>query len=501
MKHAACPITVLAIALCPMALAQQAPFTTSLLPSPPQPNRVTVAQVDAGGTLDLLVTHPTTGQLSLWLGVGDATFNGPIPVAVGGTPFDVATGDLDGDGDLDLAVSDRVESVVRVLAGDGLGSFTLAGTWSVGASPRTVELLDMDGDGNLDAVVACHGLEGITTLFGAGDLSLPTRVDTVVGQALLHFAAGDFELDGDIDLALYHEIDIPYALLLVRNDGAGGLTADPPLIASGTGTWGVVADFTGDGYPDLAQVESEFLATEAGYFINDGSGSFPSFGGLFLAEGRIAAGDLDADGRTDLVGTQTSGALVIGANVQQLAPKASIPPYPTAGDLRDLALADFDGDGYDDAVTVHGATNRILVHRNTICPAGSSFCSLTGSLSPFGGGTQPLTLDAGPGHAGAIYVILGSFSGTSPGLPIGSVTLPLNPVDPYFDFTLTNPGAAPLTMGLGVLDADGRAQAGVAIPPGTLALIDLSVDHAYLLLDPGAAAPVTFASNAVELAF
>ncbi|QDU65466.1 hypothetical protein [Engelhardtia mirabilis] len=56
-------------------------------------------------------------------------------------------------------------------------------------------------------------------------------------------------------------------------------------------------------------------------------------------------------------------------------------------------------------------------------------------------------------------------------------------------------------MGLGVLDADGRAQAGVAIPLGTLVLIDRSVDHAYLLLAPGAPQPVTFPSNSVELGF
>lgn len=166
---------------------------------------------------------------------------------------------------------------------------------------------------------------------------------------------------------------------------------------------------------------------------------------MFLAQERLAAGDLDVAGWTELVATRTDGSLVVGSNIQQSAPVASIPPYPTAGDLRDLALADFDGDGYVDGVPVHGASDRILVHSNTICPAGATFCSLTASISAFGGGTQPLTLDAGPGHAGSIYVVLGSFSGTSPGLAIGSVTLPLGPADPYFGFTLSNPGATPVT--------------------------------------------------------
>jgi len=110
------------------------------------------------------------------------------------------------------------------------------------------------------------------------------------------------------------------------------------------------------------------------------------------------------------------------------------------------------------------------------------------------GGQQELTLHLDSSHAGEPYVLLGSLSGSSPGIPVGAFTLPLVP-DAYTSFLLANPGAGPLSPVVGVLDGNGRAQAAFTLQPGTApALAGLSAHHAFLTWNAGFA--VSAVSNA-----
>ena len=56
------------------------------------------------------------------------------------------------------------------------------------------------------------------------------------------------------------------------------------------------------------------------------------------------------------------------------------------------------------------------------------------SISVAAGGTQTMTHALGNQHTGSLYIVLGSLSGTSPGTPFGTATIPLNS-DPYLTFT------------------------------------------------------------------
>lgn len=105
------------------------------------------------------------------------------------------------------------------------------------------------------------------------------------------------------------------------------------------------------------------------------------------------------------------------------------------------------------------------------------------SVALSAGGAQQLQLAAGAEHAGALYLLLGSASGTAPGLPYGDFVLPLNP-DAYFSWSLGNPNAAPLAQSLGVLNASGKAQAQWTLPPSSdPSLAGILLHHAYALLD------------------
>ena len=120
------------------------------------------------------------------------------------------------------------------------------------------------------------------------------------------------------------------------------------------------------------------------------------------------------------------------------------------------------------------------------------------AISLAAGGGQAMDLDAGHLHAGELYFLLGSASGTAPGFPIGpGLTLPLNP-DFYFTLTLNNPNQPPLTNSFAILNGAGHSTAAFTLPAGTNpALAGLTVHHAYGTIAPGLVA--TFASNALAV--
>lgn len=121
----------------------------------------------------------------------------------------------------------------------------------------------------------------------------------------------------------------------------------------------------------------------------------------------------------------------------------------------------------------------------------------TETLALAAGATVDFALVAGTPHAGDLYLVLGSLSGTDPGVAAGLHTLPLN-VDAYFLITLTQPNTV-IAGSLGTLDGLGRATAGITLPAGSPpALAGLTAHHAFVTLDPGTG-EVTHASNAVPL--
>jgi hypothetical protein len=122
----------------------------------------------------------------------------------------------------------------------------------------------------------------------------------------------------------------------------------------------------------------------------------------------------------------------------------------------------------------------------------------TTRISTTSDNTVALDIATGTAHGGQIYLILGSTSGTTPGLPFQSFTIPLN-FDYLFAYMYSAANSAPvLNQTLGMLDSRGRASGrfdvlGGVIPP---ALIGTRVDFASIFLDTnlsptGVSNPVT----------
>lgn len=162
----------------------------------------------------------------------------------------------------------------------------------------------------------------------------------------------------------------------------------------------------------------------------------------------------------------------------QAAPDCNHNQVLDACDLRDGTAHDFDGNGVPDECDPLSASSD--------------------TVSAGAGGRIDFALRAGTGHAGRIYLVLGSFSGTTPGLQFGAVHLPLNQ-DLWFMLSAGAANSAVLVNTLGLLDAAGVGSAALQVPPGlSTALIGSTLHHAFLVYDL-AAAQFTLASNAVPL--
>jgi hypothetical protein len=85
------------------------------------------------------------------------------------------------------------------------------------------------------------------------------------------------------------------------------------------------------------------------------------------------------------------------------------------------------------------------------------------------GASVPFTFNV-PAEAGRSYLLLGSASGTQPGVPWNGQTLALNP-DRFFEFLLAHPGAPHFAGSMGILDSAGRATALLDLPTGAWNLL------------------------------
>lgn len=119
-----------------------------------------------------------------------------------------------------------------------------------------------------------------------------------------------------------------------------------------------------------------------------------------------------------------------------------------------------------------------------------------GAVSAASGGSVPLDVLGPVGSEGRAYLVLLSVTGTTPGLMLPNVTVPLAD-DLALKLSLAFPNVAPFTDTLGALDGAGAASAAFEPGPGLLDPLlgpGLDLHFAWITL-----APIDFASNPVTV--
>ena len=101
------------------------------------------------------------------------------------------------------------------------------------------------------------------------------------------------------------------------------------------------------------------------------------------------------------------------------------------------------------------------------------------------GGLHTMNIDAGVAHAGMLYVVVATASGTRPGFAFGGATIPIN-IDPLTTESLNNltTGAGvPWSTTLGLLDGNGRGTATFTMPAGFPQFAGFDIQHVAAVLD------------------
>jgi large repetitive protein len=287
------------------------------------------ADVNNDGILDLVVADNTHNNLfadgSVWIlvGKGGGAFEAPFAIKLPGlVPEHIGTGDFDGDGDIDLAVwaaepiTNRsftlIDRMVVIMLNDGRGGFTIDARHLIGTavwlwSSGTMAVGDFDQDGDLD-LAATMGPEfsdaklAVLINDGAGEFAMKPII--VIGYAPRSSITLDYDGDGDLDLAVGHNVnntsDKPYITLL-NNDGSANFVIERELFDVHLDSAGslTTSDIDQDGDADL------LMQTQPGVIVhlNDGTGKFGPFVSYGAGNGAssLAIGDIDNDGRLDLV--------------------------------------------------------------------------------------------------------------------------------------------------------------------------------------------------------
>jgi Tfp pilus assembly protein PilF len=222
--------------------------------------------------------------------------------------------DYDNDGFLDLFICNSTSDKIYRNVSEGVFKdlTTASGISSTGSSPLFV---DIDHEGDLDLIVASKGRNSVFRNNGDGSFSLNDTaselgVDMFDTRAM---AFGDFDADGDIDIVMAN--------------------ADGPFQLFSNLRSGKFVDFTG----------------KSGIIIDEGSTG-------------VEVVDLDNDGALDLIiTTETQGIFAYrnsgAGSFTEFSFSKAINKHGSTIQIYDLAVFDFDNDGYSD-ILIAGASRE-----------------------------------------------------------------------------------------------------------------------------------------------
>ncbi len=192
-----------------------------------------------------------------------------------------------------------------------------------------------------------------------------------VGTIPTDITAGFFNDDAFVDLAVSNAGDNQLSILL--GDGNGSFIPGPTQDVGQAPSAVASADFDMDENTDL--VVANALDNTVWVLFGDGMGGFTK-GPMLPTEGSLAfdvdPGDIDNDKDVDIVGINNtvmakggplngSVFVILNNGDGSFAPAVN---YPVGTDPRQLAIADIDGDTFNDVVVVNGADATVSVLLN-----------------------------------------------------------------------------------------------------------------------------------------
>jgi len=363
-----------------------------------------ISDLDGDGKPDLTVDNAYGHNVSLFRNLStvssldSSSFGARVDLPVMGGPADhnpygFIAEDLTGDGKPELIIADRINNRVLVypnLATPGTldgNSFGAPITFATSADPRYVRARDLDGDGRPDLVTANYGTGTISVLknIGApGTLdagTFATHVDIPAGTGAYDLVIQDLDGDGKPDIAVTTAADS--IISVFRNVATPGIldaSSFAPRVdlpANAQNATIVAGDLDGDGRPELIAGGTGQIVSVYRNRATPGSLTAASFAprvdfGMPGWVHTVALADLDGSQRPEIVIVGELGSyLAVMRNQSEGTPGTistlSFSPrvdFPTGWNAWGVAVGDLDADGRPDIVFNNSYDNTTTIYHN-----------------------------------------------------------------------------------------------------------------------------------------
>ena len=409
---------------------------TSMLPkvefaTGTNPHGISIGDIDGDGKSDVVVAnYNNSNTISVFRNtstsgsITGSSFATKVDFATGANPLGISIGDIDGDGKSDVVVTNNYSNTISVFRNTSTsGSITSSSfgakvDFATRSYPIGVSIGDIDGDGKSDVVVANSGSYTISvyrntsTTGSITSSSFQAKVDFATGSNPHGVSIGDIDGDGKSDVVVVNYISKTVSVL--RNiSTTGSITSSSLAPQIDLETWSYnnpiglsIGDLDGDGKSDVV-VANSYSNTVSVLRNKSTSGSITS--SLFQAKVEFATGfntwgisigDIDGDGKSDLVVTNRDGSTISVLRNKSTSGSITSSSFGAKVDFATgmqpygVSIGDIDGDGKSDLVVTNrdGSTISVLRNKST---SGSITSSSFGAKVDFATGMQPYGVSIG----------------------------------------------------------------------------------------------------------
>ena len=356
--------------------------------------------VDGNGFIDLVSTSTMYQNNS---SPGLITFGPQLSLGIGAA--NITYSDFNRDGKIDLTganggsaqlllMENRSTTGALVVPGT-FGSFSTEFTIAKPAAGGGIASADFDADGLPDVVVTNPGSDNLSIFPNANatrvnSATFGVRIDIPTGDNPGRVYTGDFDDDNRLDLLIYHGTGTnPTLLSVFQNQSTPGNFSFNriDLTNPSAATVATIADLDGDGKPEIITTSetgnrfSIFKNIHPGGALSASSFAAP-FNTTVTAPRGLTTGDLNLDGKPEIILTRAAGFLLVYQNlIANPTITSFLPASGPVGTQVVITGTNFSPTTTDNSIQFNGITAYVVSSTSTtittIVPPGAT----TGPIS------------------------------------------------------------------------------------------------------------------------
>ena len=321
---------------------------------------------------DIAFVNSDANSIGLLFDYGNGSFGNVTTLSTGNDsqPYSLALGDLNGDKTIDIVAANQLTGTISLFFGYGNGTFSSQKfpALRINAIDPAIIISDVNNDNILDILFTNNQRDssiGIFYGFGDGNFTLPKIYFTDLETAPAMIAAGHFNNDSRVDLAVCYFNRGGIGVFM--HSGSESF-ATPALFSTGNQsrpTSIVLGDFNNDNYLDIVVTNS--VNDSIGILLGYGNGEFALQITYTTGNGSrpsaISVDYFNNDHYLDIavVNTASSNIAIFlghenGSFTQSISYSTDISSSPIA-----IIPKDLNGDNHSDLVVANQGSDEILI--------------------------------------------------------------------------------------------------------------------------------------------